>query len=507
MPRLIPIVRSEIDRINQAISEGEVHYPTFAYIPSTEQLGFIDKDQTLHILRADFTEIFDMIGEVPEGAESVYQYIGILPSDFDNVINYIDSILKTIATRDTIGVVKIDESLGITEDGNLSHLTKDIIIEETDTEQTLNYGDSFDIDELKVTGDEYGHISELNTTKKTFSLPTVDEGLSETSELPVQNKAVTNAILSLRALIEDFIGNELLTLSGEPLITKSGVEIITLQKRDIAEIIRQALEFANEYTDEEVQALKAYSDETFIPLASSKITLTDGNIISEISADTNAYLKLDKATISPNAETVENINITLPTESGTLVTTDDIPTNISELNNDSGFITNVVNDLVNYYTKSETYTQAEIDNLISVIPKFAIKVVQTLPTTDISTTTLYLVKEESGDLYSEYIYLEDEERWERLGAQELYGVSFEVSADGTQIKIIDDASGDFVTVLQKTYSLTIDAEGVKLQNNVGEEYTVITWQEIFAVIPYADTETLESEITNIFNSATPYEEG
>ena len=69
----------------------------------------------------------------------------------------------------------------------------------------------------------------------------------------------------------------------------------------------------------------------------------------------------------------------------------DIPTNVSELTNDAGFITNVVNDLVNYYTKSETYTQTEVNALISAIPKFDIEVVDTLPTSDISETTVYLV--------------------------------------------------------------------------------------------------------------------
>lgn len=95
-----------------------------------------------------------------------------------------------------------------------------------------------------------------------------------------------------------------------------------------------------------------------------------------------------------------------------------IYTNLSEFTNDVGFITKVVDDLTNYYTKSETYTQAEIDARISAIPKFAIKVVQTLPVTDISTTTVYLVPSsdpESHDIYAEYIYVD--ETWEKLGSQ------------------------------------------------------------------------------------------
>lgn len=63
------------------------------------------------------------------------------------------------------------------------------------------------------------------------------------------------------------------------------------------------------------------------------------------------------------------------------------------------------------------YTKAEVDNMISVIPKFAIAVVNELPISDISTTTVYLVPNNSGEtsnLYDEYIYTT---QWEKLGTQ------------------------------------------------------------------------------------------
>lgn len=71
----------------------------------------------------------------------------------------------------------------------------------------------------------------------------------------------------------------------------------------------------------------------------------------------------------------------------------------------------VSSDLSNYYTKSE------VDNLISAIPKFDIKVVQTLPSSNISPTTIYLVPSdsESSDIYKEYIYVNT--NWELLGIQ------------------------------------------------------------------------------------------
>ena len=63
----------------------------------------------------------------------------------------------------------------------------------------------------------------------------------------------------------------------------------------------------------------------------------------------------------------------LPTKTSDLtndsdfVTSADVPTKTSDLTNDSGFITNSVNNLTNYYKKSDTYTQGEVNSLLSAI--------------------------------------------------------------------------------------------------------------------------------------------
>lgn len=80
----------------------------------------------------------------------------------------------------------------------------------------------------------------------------------------------------------------------------------------------------------------------------------------------------------------------------------------------------VKKDLANYYKKTETYSQAEIDNKISAIPKFAITVCEALPTSNISKTTVYLLKgkkEDTNNIYDEYIYVNS--KWEPLGSQSL----------------------------------------------------------------------------------------
>lgn len=71
----------------------------------------------------------------------------------------------------------------------------------------------------------------------------------------------------------------------------------------------------------------------------------------------------------------------------------------------------VASDLANYYTS------AQVDQKVSAIPKFAIDVVKNLPTSDISSTTVYLVSSgsETQNLYTEYIYVNG--KWEKLGTQ------------------------------------------------------------------------------------------
>ena len=108
-----------------------------------------------------------------------------------------------------------------------------------------------------------------------------------------------------------------------------------------------------------------------------------------------------------------------------------IPEKLSELVNDEGFIKSTVSNLANYYLKSETYsrtetyTQAEVQALIAdavakVAGKLNISVVDTLPTSDISTTTFYLVPKETAqekNLYDEYINTDGTEGgWELIGA-------------------------------------------------------------------------------------------
>ena len=131
-----------------------------------------------------------------------------------------------------------------------------------------------------------------------------------------------------------------------------------------------------------------------------------------------------------------------------------IPVNVSDLQNDIGFITNTVDNLVNYYKKSETYTQTEIDNLIAAIPKTKVEVVQTLPTASATywfnySHTIYLAPKstsQTSNIYDEYICM-------RSGTEGSYTYAWEK---------IGDTEIDLSNYVQKTTTIA----GIDLQDNI-----------------------------------------
>lgn len=168
-------------------------------------------------------------------------------------------------------------------------------------------------------------------------------------------------------------------------------------------------------------------------------------------------------------------------EVGALPNTTKIPVNTSDLNNDNEFITKTVTDLVNYYTKSQSYSKDEIDNKLSAIPKFSIQPVEQLPTSNISETTVYLLKtgEETNNLYTEYIYVGG--KWEYLGKQtiDLSGYALKTELPTKLSDLTNDAGfitntvSDLVNYYSKseTYSKAeIDAKGFLTEHQDLSDY-------------------------------------
>lgn len=215
-------------------------------------------------------------------------------------------------------------------------------------------------------------------------------------------------------------------------------------------------------------------------MATQKITEKE---VAEVLHDT-AYILITQVTTSASGVEVEalrRIPLALVQEKlsgGSMdltgyAKTEELPTLTSQLTNDSGFITNAVLDLLNYYSKSQTYTREEIDQKVSAIPKFAIKVVDVLPSEDISSTTIYLLKagNDSGDLYTEYLWTEG--KWEILGSQRVDLSGYVKSVNGIKP---DPETGDVtITIPDSSQNLNPVAKTEDMTQPVGVDKNGQLW--------------------------------
>lgn len=171
----------------------------------------------------------------------------------------------------------------------------------------------------------------------------------------------------------------------------------------------------------------------------------------------------------------------------------------SDIPDVSSFITNTVDNLINYYKKSETFTKQEVNDLISAITTMDIRVVQTLPTEDISTTTIYFVPKTTAgtnDVYDEYIYVSN--AWEHIGSTDIDLSGYQTKIDSSHklsSDLVDDTNqtNKFVTENEKTTWNTeienLQEEDELLKRNLqtttgsGEEVTLEKTTELDFVKP------------------------
>ena len=96
------------------------------------------------------------------------------------------------------------------------------------------------------------------------------------------------------------------------------------------------------------------------------------------------------------------------------------PTKLSDFTNDKDFIDKTVNNLTNYYKKSEVYTRTEVNNLFSKITSISVEVVTALPTTG-TNGVIYLVAHSHGtsDAYDEYVWVASKSAFEKIGSTDI----------------------------------------------------------------------------------------
>lgn len=159
----------------------------------------------------------------------------------------------------------------------------------------------------------------------------------------------------------------------------------------------------------------------------------------------------------------------------------------------------------------DTMSTADIKAMLQRIPKFNIEVVTELPTTDISTSTLYLHRnpaDQTQNLYTEYVYVNG--AWETLGSQIVdlsnYALKSEIKTKTSELvndagfaKTIGSAIPSYKAVDKGSVtSLTITKEDlldsgvykVNLDEHAGEAFTLELPKDLATSDPTASMHTV-----------------
>lgn len=282
----------------------------------------------------------------------------------------------------------------------------------TDVEKTQIETNKTDIETLKISS----HVHENKEVIDKFSTDTegkllydgaevggsspitIDTELSETSTNPVQNKAITTRINEVESKIPTAVST--LTNDSE-YQTKSDVVTILADYAKTTDI--PTIDVTKEYVDEALKG-KSNTDHTHTTVNGHTVESdvpSDAKFTDTVYDDTTIKelinSKIDESALADYAKKT------------------DLKTKLSEFENDADFITNTVDNLTNYYLKTETYTRDEVNDLISNINKITVEVVTELPTEEISTSTIYLILiDVEKNVYSQNMYING--KWATLGS-------------------------------------------------------------------------------------------
>lgn len=169
------------------------------------------------------------------------------------------------------------------------------------------------------------------------------------------------------------------------------------------------------------------------------------------------------------------------------------PVNLSDFNNDSKFVTDLADNLKNYYLKTETYTQSEIDSKIGAIATLSMLIVDELPEEG-STKIIYLVKKTGTSGYLQYIYTLGE--WAIIGDTDVdlteYAKDSELStvAKSGSYKDLTDKP----TIPENLSELTNDTNFVTINDTTPTADNPYSGQKVEALFANLTGTALEKEV-------------
>ena len=173
------------------------------------------------------------------------------------------------------------------------------------------------------------------------------------------------------------------------------------------------------------------------------------------------------------------------------------------------FITKTVNDLVNYYTKSETYTKTEVQQIVDAIKQFTYEVVEVRPTASASTMNkIYLVpapKSEDENIKEEYITIQSDGSysWEMLGTTsiDLSNYYTKGQTDAAITTALNSALASYTTTTQMNAAITAAVSAEETRAKAAEQANADAIAALQAIV--ADLETVAEGYVRVAGSSSP----
>jgi len=192
--------------------------------------------------------------------------------------------------------------------------------------------------------------------------------------------------------------------------------------------------------------------------------------------------KVDQQDLTPYATTAQvtevisthNSNTSAHSDIRQAITTvqNSIPNKTSDITNDSGYIISTVNNLTNYYLKTETYTQTEVNQLLAAINALSYVTENSLPeASETYNNKIVLVpasNSENGNIKDEYIALFSARGWywEKIGSTSFTGSYSDLTGVPTKLSDFTNDSGYITEITSENVT---DALGYTPQKKISIE--------------------------------------